>query len=97
MHERYAYGALVFFMLLARRTPDPGAGDRLGIVVTLNLLAAVPPTPEIGDLLPIDGALGVAGSLAMLAATAYCLWLLGHPDPTRPASVTTPATDPSPA
>ena len=38
-----------------------------GVVFTLNLLAAIPPTPEIGRLLPVAGPLGIAGSVAMLA------------------------------
>ena len=41
-----------------------------GVVFTLNLLAAVPPTPEIGALLPVRGPLGIAGAIAM---TALCL------------------------
>ena len=49
MHERYAYGALVFLALLI---PDRRAALLVwlafGVVFTLNLLAAVPPTPEIG-------------------------------------------------
>ena len=46
MHERYAYGALIFLMLLLPERPDPLARDsRSAIVFTLNLLAAVPPTP----------------------------------------------------
>jgi hypothetical protein len=69
MHERYAYGALVFLALLV---PDPRMrwlGIAFGIVFTLNLLAAVPPAPAIANLLPIAGVFGIAGSLAMVGIT----------------------------
>lgn len=65
MHERYAYPALIFLLVLF---PDRGAVVLwviLGIVHTLNLVAAVPPTPEVGALIPVDGWLGIAGSIAM--------------------------------
>jgi hypothetical protein len=39
----------------------------------LNLLAAIPPSEQIGALLPISGLLGVAGSLAMIAITLLVL------------------------
>ena len=48
MHERYAYGALVFLMLLVPDVRMRWLGVAFGVVFTLNLLAAVPPTPEIG-------------------------------------------------
>ena len=63
--------------LRVRRARVPDAADpearvrwlgvAFGVVFTLNLLAAVPPTPEIGALLPIGGWLGIVGSVAMLA------------------------------
>ncbi len=73
MHERYAYGALVFLMLLIPEARVRWLGIAFGVVFTLNLLAAVPPTPWIGALLPVGGWLGIAGSLVMLALTAACL------------------------
>ena len=76
MHERYAYGAVVFLALLL---PDPRIrwlGLALGIMFTLNLLAAVPPTPAIANVLPIAGVLGVAGSVAILAITVASVVLL---------------------
>jgi len=80
MHERYAYGALVFLLLLL---PDPRVRWltlALAVVFTLNLLAAAPPSTAIGDLLPVGGALGLAGSVAMLVITCSALWLLIAPD-----------------
>ncbi len=91
MHERYAYGALVFLMLLIPEARVRWLGIAFGIVFTLNLLAAVPPTEAIGSLLPVDGWLGIVGSVAMLAITVATVRLLSRaPDP-RPG-----AADPRP-
>ncbi|HEV8488502.1 MAG TPA: hypothetical protein VGQ58_01800 [Candidatus Limnocylindrales bacterium] len=76
MHERYAYAALVF---LAPLLPDRrvlAAWFVFGVSFALNLLAAAPPTPEIGRLLPIAGPSGILGSVAMSAVTVATLWLL---------------------
>jgi Gpi18-like mannosyltransferase len=73
MHERYAYGALVFLMLLIPEVRLRWLGVAFGVVFTLNLLAAIPPTPGIRALLPIAGALGVAASIAMLAITGFAI------------------------
>jgi len=76
MHERYAYGALVFLALLITQPAGRWLGLAFGAALTLNLLAAIPPTPEIGAMLPVAGALGVAGSIGMLAITyAAVRWL----------------------
>jgi hypothetical protein len=80
MHERYAYGAVVFFALLIPERPVRWLALGFGVVFTLNLLAAVPPTPAIGDLLPVDGLFGVVGSLAMLALTGATIALLMRRD-----------------
>jgi Gpi18-like mannosyltransferase len=66
MHERYAFGALAFLILAFPSRRAAWLALAFGIVFTLNLLAAVPPTPEIGGLLPVSGPLGILGSLAML-------------------------------
>ncbi len=76
MHERYAFGALIFLALLVEEPAPRWLSVAFGIVFTLNLLAAIPPTPEIGALLPVSGALGVAGSVAMLAITLAALRML---------------------
>jgi hypothetical protein len=76
MHERYAFGVLAFLPLAF---PDRRAALltlAFAVVVSLNLLAAVPPTPEIGAALPVGGPLGIAGSIAMTAICAAILWLL---------------------
>ena len=48
-----------------------------GALFTLNLVAAIPPTPTVGALLPIDGPLGIAGSLGMTGLTvALLVWVI---------------------
>ncbi|MBA3236543.1 MAG: hypothetical protein H0T59_11245 [Chloroflexi bacterium] len=82
MHERYAFGAVILLVLLVAEPRMRWLSVALGAVFTLNLLAAVPPTPAIGDLLPVAGLLGVAGSVAVIAITLACLrWLAGPPSP----------------
>ncbi len=75
MHERYAYGAVVFLALLLPERGPRLAWIAFGILFTLNLAAAIPATPVLASV-PLGGALGIAGSLGMLSLTAACLWLL---------------------
>jgi hypothetical protein len=92
MHERYAYGALVFLALLIPERRFLVTWIVFGVAFTLNLLAAVPPTLRIGELLPVQGPLGIAGPLTMLAVTIVVLHALltappaepGVPDPLPP-------------
>ena len=81
MHERYAFGALVFLALLLPDRRVLAVWIAFGVVFTLNLLAAVPPTDAIAARLPVSGILGIAGSLAMTAITAAVLWLLAKEAP----------------
>jgi Gpi18-like mannosyltransferase len=92
MHERYAFGALVFLVLLIDDRRVRALAIAFGVVFTLNLLAAIPPTPEIGDLLPVYGPLGVVGSVAMIAITLACVGLATHvpPDPARAPDTAAP-------
>jgi hypothetical protein len=76
MHERYAFGALAFLPLAFPDRRAAWVAAAFGAVFTLNLLAAVPPTPSIAAALPVSGPLGVAGSIAMIAITGATLWLL---------------------
>jgi Gpi18-like mannosyltransferase len=75
MHERYAYGALVFLALLIDERPLRWIWVAFGVLFTLDIVSAIP-TREFGVLLPNDGAVGIAGSLGMLGVTAACLWEL---------------------
>ncbi len=76
MHERYAYGALVFLAMLIPERRILAIWIVFGVAFTLNLLAAVPPSPQIGELLTVQGPLGIAGSVAMLAVTLAALLAL---------------------
>jgi hypothetical protein len=81
MHERYAYGALVFLAVLINDRRMLGLWLVFGAVFTLNLLAAIPPTPEIGAALPIFGVLGTVGSVAMVGVTLATVVLLFRSPP----------------
>jgi hypothetical protein len=88
MHERYAFGALAFLVLAFPDRRAAWLALGFGTVFTFNLLAAVPPTAEIGAALPISGPLGVTGSVAMLAILAATNVILraevggsAHPSP----------------
>jgi hypothetical protein len=76
MHERYAFGALAFLVLAFPDRRAAWLAFAFGVVFTLNLLAAIPPTSEIGAVLPVAGPLGVAGSVAMLAILGATLVFL---------------------
>ena len=86
MHERYAYGALLFLMLLIPEARVRWLGAAVGVVFTLNLIAAVPATSELGRLLPMWGPFSLAGSVAMVALTVLVLLELWRdPGPSEPS------------
>jgi hypothetical protein len=76
MHERYAFGVLAFLPLAFPDRRAAWLALAFGVVFTLNLLAAVPPSPEVAALLGVNGPLGIAGSIAMIAITAAMIRLL---------------------
>jgi len=76
MHERYAFGALAFLPLALPGRRILALAATFGAVITLNLLSAIPPSPAFEAALPINGALGVVGSIAMLAILVATLVLL---------------------
>jgi hypothetical protein len=86
MHERYAYAALVFLALLLPDRRVLALWLVFGAAFTLNLLAAIPPTPAIGAALPVSGLPGVVGSLALMGCTAGVVWLLRRPAEREAAS-----------
>jgi hypothetical protein len=71
MHERYAYAALIIPVLLLSHRPTRWWWLAFSVTFFLNLVAAAPPSPQIGAWLPIYGPLGVAGALAMIV---LCIW-----------------------
>ena len=70
MHERYAYGALIFLLLLIPERRIAWLYLAFSVVFTLDLLSAAPPTPIFAE----PGCRSVAssrivGSFAMIAIT----------------------------
>ena len=55
MHERYAYGALIFLLLLIPERRIAWLYLAFGVVFTLDLLSAAPPAPIFAELLPFGG------------------------------------------
>ena len=91
MHERYSFGALVFLMLLVPDLRMRWLGVAFGVVFTLNLLAAVPPTPGIASVVSIDGWMGIAGAMAMLVIMAALVIGVGRRQDLRVEVGATPA------
>lgn len=76
MHERYAYAAVIFLVLLLPEMRVRWVWLVFGAVFALNLLAAVPPTPTVAAWLPVGGWLGVAGSIVMIGLTLTLVWMV---------------------
>ena len=76
MHERYSYAAVIFLALLLADRRPAGAWIILAVAVSANLFAARPPTGLPGSWIPLDGLVGIAGSLAISAVAVACPWLL---------------------
>jgi Gpi18-like mannosyltransferase len=79
MHERYAYAALILLVLLLPEARIGWLWAAFAVVFSLNLVAAIPPTPEIGAAVPIAGPLGIVGSVAMVAITLVVVAMTGWP------------------
>jgi Gpi18-like mannosyltransferase len=76
MHERYAYGALVFLLLLIPERRIAWLYLAFSVVFTLDLLSAAPPNPLFRAWLPFGGIVSIIGSLAMIAITFLTLtWM----------------------
>jgi len=76
MHERYAFGALVFLALLLPERRIRWLWVAFGVVFTLNLVTAQPPAPIFRELLPNPGWPALVGSIVMIAITAITLlWM----------------------
>jgi hypothetical protein len=86
MHERYAFGALIFLVLVIDQPRLVFLWIGLGIIMTLNLVAAIPPSDTIGALVPISGVLGVVGSLAMVTIALLALFETVRSATERPGS-----------
>ncbi|MEJ7747743.1 MAG: hypothetical protein WKF56_00445 [Candidatus Limnocylindrales bacterium] len=87
MHERYAYGAAIFLVLLIADPRLRWLTVGVGIAVTLNLWWAIPPAPIFSAALPRDGIPGILGPLLMLGLTVAAVALTAA----RPAGRHEPA------
>jgi dolichyl-phosphate-mannose-protein mannosyltransferase len=89
MHERYAFAVLAFLPLAFPDRRILALDVAFGLVFTLNLVAAAPPTAELGRMFPADGAASVIYSLLMLAILAGIFLFLREEargaDPNGPA------------
>jgi Gpi18-like mannosyltransferase len=79
MHERYAFPALVFLALWLPERQVRWTWIVFSIAFTLNLLAAIPPTDLVRQLLPVNGFVGILGSVVLTLVTAVTLALVVRP------------------
>jgi dolichyl-phosphate-mannose-protein mannosyltransferase len=66
MHERYAYAAFVFLAILIDDRRARWIALALGVVFTLNLVAAAS-KDYLGGILDVTGPVGIAGAVAIVA------------------------------
>ena len=79
MHERYAFPALVFLALWLPERRVRWTWIAFSVAFTANLLAAIPPTDLVRQLLPVNGFLGIVGSVVLTLVTAVTLALVIRP------------------
>lgn len=84
MHERYSFAAVIFLALLLAERRPAAQWIILAVAVSANLIAARPPTGLPGSWIPVDGPVGVAGSVAITAVAIACLVLLPNRDAGEP-------------
>jgi hypothetical protein len=78
MHERYSWAALVFLAPLLADRRVAVAWVVLAAATFANYLAAIPIVAGGAPLLPIDGPLGIAGSVAITGVGLAVVWLLAE-------------------
>ena len=79
MHERYAYGALIFLLLLIPERRIAWLYLAFSVVFTLDLLSAAPPAPVFAEWLPFGGVVSIIGSFVMIAITFLVLTWMASP------------------
>jgi dolichyl-phosphate-mannose-protein mannosyltransferase len=94
MHERYAFGALVFLTLGLAEPRIRAIWLVFSVVFMANLLAATPASTAIANILPEGGPISIAGSLAILILTAATMWVLVHPAPQPDGEVASAGEEP---
>ncbi len=76
MHERYDVAAIVFAALLMPDTRARWLWAGLSGAISANIMASIPSNGVLQALLPPDGVMGIVGSLAMIALSAWSVLLL---------------------
>jgi Gpi18-like mannosyltransferase len=71
MHERYAYAAVVFLALLIDDRRARWIAVALGVVFSLNLVAAASAAAYLPKVVDITGVAGFLGPLAMIGVTLF--------------------------
>ena len=79
MHERYAYGALIFLLLLIPERRIAWLYLAFSVVFTLDLLSAAPPAPVFAEWLPFGSVVSIIGSFVMIAITFLVLTWMASP------------------
>jgi Gpi18-like mannosyltransferase len=79
MHERYAFPALVFLALWLPERRVRWTWIAFSVAFMANLLAAIPPTDLVRQLLPVNGFVGIVGSVVLTIVTAVTLALVIRP------------------
>ncbi len=77
MHERYAFGAVIFLLLLIPERRIQWLYLALGVVFVLNLWSAIPPAPVFRDWLPYPGLQSIVGAVVIVAITCVSILWLG--------------------
>jgi hypothetical protein len=76
MHERYAFAALLFLLLLIPEPRILALYLVFGVVYTVNLWSAAPPTDWIKAMLPFGGLYTIVGSILTIGIAALTiLWM----------------------
>ena len=81
MHERYSYGAVIFLAAAMSGRGRAATWAVVGVAATVNVVAAIPPSTVPGSLIPLGGAVGVIGSVAVLAMCAAVISDLRRREP----------------
>jgi Gpi18-like mannosyltransferase len=76
MHERYAYGSVIFLAATMLGRTRLAVWAVLAVAVTANVIAAGPPSAVPGSLIPLGGIVGITGSLVILGVAAGIVLLL---------------------
>ena len=77
MHERYAFGAVIFLLLLIPERRIQWLYLVFSVVFVLNLWSAIPPAPVFRELAADPGLQSIVGAVVMIAITLVSILWLG--------------------